>query len=174
MKNIFLTLILIIAFTSCKTANNYTFQEVIDYANEINIPKRDLFYIDADSLKKAYSGEKISLQNHGIKVMDFKLNVLKTKEGKCSVKKLKSISTLDSLEIDLTENNKFIKIYPNLTNRLKENKFTILCIWSKYYTKNVTLENMELALENNNKYNNCQILYLNADIYTELYSKLKK
>lgn len=169
MKIIYLKLILIgLVLTGCGTKKNYSFNEVVEYSAKLNLPSEKLYFIDADSLKTFFSGEKLSLQNHGIKVMDSELNVLKTKEGSCSIKKLKDVSELDSLKVDSDENNKFIKIYPNLSSILKKKKYTVLCIWSKFYPKNVTLENINLALETSNKYKNCQIVYLNADIYSEL------
>lgn len=174
MKNIYLKLILIgLVLMGCNSTKNYSFNEVVEYSKKLNVPADKLYFINADSLKKNYSGEKISLQNHGIKVMDSDLNVLKTKEGKCSVKKLREVNSLELLEVDYDEDNKFIKIYPNLSDKLKQSKYTILCVWSKYYPKNVTLENMDLALETKNNYRDCQIIYLNADIYSELYSKIK-
>lgn len=174
MKNSYLKLILIaLVLTGCGTKKNYSYNEVVEYSKKLNIPSDKEYFINADSLKTHFSGEKLSLQNHGIKVMDSECNVLKTKEGKCSIKKLKEVTELESLEIDKDENNKFIKMYPNLSSTLKKKKYTILCIWSKYYPKNVTLENIDLALETSSKYKDCQIVYLNADIYSELYKKIK-
>ena len=173
MKKTIILLLFLTILSGCKISNNFSYKEIVEYAELLNLPKEKVFYIQVDSLKKQFKGEKLTLQNHGIKVMDSKLNVLKTKEGKCSIKKLTSVTILDSLEIDQTENNKFVKIYPNLSKKLKEKNHTILCIWSKYYPKKVTLENIELALENKNKHKDCQILYLNADIYYEMRSVLR-
>lgn len=173
MKNIYLTLILL-TLIACGSKINYSYNDVVEYSKKLKIPSDKLYFINGDSLKKYYSGEKITLQNHGIKVADLDLNILKTKEGKCSIKRLREVSELDSLKVDKDENNKFIKIYPGLTANLKRHKYTILCIWSKYYPKNVTLENINLATETSKKYKDCQVLYLNADIYSELYLKIKK
>lgn len=171
MKKYFL--LILISIISCNSTHNYSLMEIKETSKQLNIPQKDLFYIDGDSLKKHYSGKKISLQNLGIKVVDSNLNVLKTKDGKCSIKKLNEVTSLEVLEIDYQEDNTFIKIYPNLSSRLKESKFTILCIWSKYYSKKVIIENIVLAREDVEKYKNCQILYLNADIYSELYKQVQ-
>lgn len=168
------SIVICILLINCKSKQNIPFEKVISYASELNLPKEDVFYINSDSLIKVFKGKKISLQNHGIKVLNINYEILKTKDGKCTIEKLNEVSSLENLEVDFSESSDFINIYPNLKNKLKEEKFTILCIWSMYYPKKVTLENIGFAKEKKNKYKNCQILYLNADIYKELYQKINQ
>ncbi len=162
-----------ITLISLATCNNYTvgkysLKETINIGNSYGIQQDNTFYLNKDLLKKTYKDKKFSLQNIGIKIIDQNANILKTTKGECSVGNLNSVNKLDELEIDSISNTDFLKTYVGLNESIHKTKYSILCFWSTYYPEKAIEENINFAKETKNKCDDCQILYLNADIYTEL------
>jgi len=168
-------LLLITMFLNLKSCDyhgeKYDLKQTIEKGRLANIPQNKMYFLSVDSLIKL-KGKKISLQNYGIKILNSEFQILKTRSGECSIANLNKVSDLDELEINDLSDKTFIGLYPNIENIVASKKYSILCFWSTFYRKKLLKENVKFAEDAKSKNSDCQILYLNADIYSELFKKL--
>ncbi len=179
MKKILFLLVLVIF--SCQVSlkykpGTYSLDEIKRKSQKLKLPENDVFYIDPDLFvmhKKRYG--KVPIRFQGFLLLNSNGDVLKIDDDSCPVGLLYDANYLSDLEMDSITDKRIFSYYKGLNERIKSKPYTFLIFWLAGIPQFTFKQNKKIVMSYRDKcHDSCQILYLNTNIYKEIYNKLDK
>ncbi len=179
MKKVFLFIIGFLLSTSCALKiryrpGSYHLEQLKRKAERLKLPQKDVFYIDPDlfaSQKQVYG--KVPVRFQGILLVDASGRFLQIGDDSCSTGLLYDVQTFSELPQDTLTDKRIISYYKGLNERIEQKPYTFLIFWLKGVPSFTFKQNKKTVKSYLNKCgDSCQVLYLNSNIYKEVFEKV--